>query len=92
MPEYPQRAPTPDVPPLHDAVEGGEQVLDLALSPVEFLGNQKPVWPVLLAQRECVDPPLSFPFGQAAAKISLQARCGLIPVLSGLGEQLHDNF
>src|SRR6266576_3639197 len=28
---------------LDDAVEGGEQLLDLALSPVEFLGNQKSV-------------------------------------------------
>ena len=77
---------------LDDAVEGGEQLLDLALSPVEFLGNQKPVWPVLLAQRERVDPALGLPLSQAAAKISLQAGCSLIPVLSGLGEQLHDNF
>src|SRR6185369_16552651 len=33
---------------LDDAVERGEQLLDLAVSPVEFLGNQKPVWLIML--------------------------------------------
>src|SRR5262249_22327812 len=30
-----------------DAVEGGEQGIDLALAPVEFLGNQEPVWRIV---------------------------------------------
>src|SRR5467141_2416147 len=63
---------------LDDAVEGGQQLLDLAVSPVEFLGNQKPFWPVLLAQREHVDPAIGLPLSQAAAKISLQAGGGLV--------------
>ena len=73
-----------------DAVEGGEQGLDLALSPVQFLGNQKPVGRVLLAQREGVDPVLSLPCSKAAPKVALQAGRGLVALLGGLGEQLQD--
>ena len=74
----------------HDAVEGGEQGLDLALSPVQFLGNQKPVGRVLLAQREGVDPALSLPCSKAAPEVALQAGRGLVALLGGLGEQLQD--
>ena len=55
-----------------DAVEGGEQGLDLALSPVQFLGDQQPVGRVLLAQREGVDPALSLPCGKAAPEVALR--------------------
>ena len=34
----------------HDAVEGGEQGVDLALPPVQLLGNQQPVRRVVLRQ------------------------------------------
>jgi hypothetical protein len=43
------------------AVEGSEQALDLALAPVQFLGNHKPVGRILLAEREGVDPVLRLP-------------------------------
>ena len=69
-----------------DAVEGAEQGLDLALSPIQFLGNQKPVGCVLLAQRESVDPVLSLPCGKAAPEVALQAGRGLVALLGGLGE------
>src|SRR5215475_11942650 len=73
-----------------DAVKGGEQGPDLALSPVEFLGNQESVWRILLAEREVVDAALGLPLSQAAAKIVLDAGRGLIAFLGGLSEQLHD--
>ena len=74
-----------------DAVEGGEQGLDLALSPVELLGDQEPVGRVVFAEREVVDAALGLPFGQAAPQIALQAGGGLVALLGGLGEQLHDD-
>src|SRR5271169_5095345 len=36
----------------------GEQALELALSPVEFLGDEKPIRRIVFAEREVVDPPL----------------------------------
>ena len=74
-----------------DAVEGGEQGIDLALSPVELLGDQRPVRCVPLAQREGVDPAVSLPFSKAASEVVLQAGCGLVALLGGLGEQLQDD-
>ena len=35
----------------HNPVEGGEQSIDLGCAPVQFLGNQQPVWRVLFAER-----------------------------------------
>ena len=35
--------------------------------------------------------PLRFPFGQAAPQIALDAGGGLVALLGGLGEQLHDD-
>ena len=57
-----------------DAVEGGEQGLDLARSPVQLLGDQQPVGRVVFAEREVVDAALALPFGQAAPQIALDAR------------------
>ena len=42
-----------------DAIEGGEQGLDLALPSVKFLRDQQPVRRVALAKCEMVDPPLA---------------------------------
>src|SRR5260370_17485012 len=36
-------------------VEGGEQRPDFALTSIQFLRNQKAVWPVMFSQREIVD-------------------------------------
>ena len=52
----------------YDALEGGEQGIDLARSAVQFFGNQQPVWRVVFAKREFVDAALSFPFSKAAPK------------------------
>src|SRR6266567_4149544 len=52
-----------------DAIEGGEQGLDLASPPVELLGNQQPVGRVVFAERKVVNPPLHLPFGLTAAKV-----------------------
>ena len=73
----------------HDPVEGGEQRLDLALAPVQFLGDQQPVGHILRAEREIGDAALDVPLGQAAAQIGLQPGGGLVALLCGLGEQLH---
>ena len=59
---------------LDDAVEGGEQGLDLARSPIEFLGDHEPVGRVVSAEREVVDAALSLPLGQAAPEVALDAR------------------
>ena len=79
------------MPLVDDAVEGGEQGLDLALSPVQLLGDQQPVRRVVLAEREVVDAASSLPFGKAAPQIALDAGRGLVALLGGLGEQLHDD-
>ena len=47
---------------LNDAVEAGEQGLDLVLSPVQLFGDEQPIGRVVVAQWELVDPALSFPF------------------------------
>src|SRR5262245_55880689 len=66
--------------PVDDAIERGEQGLDLVLPPVEFLGNKKPVGRVVFAERKVIDPVLRLPFGPAAAKVAFEAGGGLITV------------
>ena len=78
-------------PARHDAVEGREQRVDLARAPIEFLGHHQPVRRVVCAEREGVDPALGLPLSQAAPEVALEASRGLIAVLGGLGEQLHDD-
>ena len=68
MPEYPETSTSSGVPLVDDAVEGGEQGLDLARSPVQFLGNQQPVWRVVFAEREVVDAALEPPIQQGSAE------------------------
>src|SRR5262249_10818384 len=76
---------------VHYAIEAGEQGIDFACSPVEFLRNQKSVWRVIFAKGELVDAALSFPFSEAAAEIVFSAESGLVALLSSFREQLHDN-
>ena len=66
---------------LDDAVEGGEQRLDLALAPIQLLGNQQPVGRVLFAEREVVDPALAPPIrpGSAAGRARRRPRSGSAP-------------
>src|SRR5215475_4077603 len=74
-----------------DAVEGGEQGLDLAAASVEFLGDQQPVGRVVFAEWKLVNPVQRLPFGLAAAKVAFEAGGGLIAVFGPLREQLHDD-
>jgi hypothetical protein len=39
----------------HDPVEGGEQGLDLALSPIELFGDQQPVRSIVRSELEPID-------------------------------------
>ena len=77
--------------PLDDAVEGGQQGLDLARPSVQLLGDQEAIRRVLLAERKGFDAPLTLPFGKTAPKVILDAKGGLVARLGGLGEQLHDD-
>jgi hypothetical protein len=38
-----------------NAVKGGEQDLDLALTPIQLLWNQESVWRVVFAERKVID-------------------------------------
>ena len=49
------------------AIEGGEQGLDLALSPVQLLGDQQPIGQIAFAERKGLDAPVALPFGQSSA-------------------------
>src|SRR5262249_24846391 len=61
-----------------DAIEGGEQFLDLARPAVELFGDQQAVGNVVLAERERGDAPMSLPFGETAPQVSRDARGGLV--------------
>ena len=52
---------------LDDALEGGEQGLDLALAPVQLLGDQQPVGRVVFAEREVVDASVGLPLAPGSA-------------------------
>ncbi len=73
------------------AVEGGEQALDLALSPIQLLGHQQPVCAIVSARREGQDASASLPFEETSPEVGFDAGSGLIAFLGGLGQQLHDD-
>src|SRR5258708_24822084 len=75
----------------HDTVEGCEQYVDFALSPVQFLRDQQSVRGVVLGQKEWIDPTVRLPFRQAPPKIGFEAGGGLVALLRVLGEELHDD-
>src|SRR5579864_9443799 len=74
-----------------DAVESSEEGLNFRCSPVQFFGNQQPVWRVLFAERKFIDPAAPFPFGKTALKIARNAGSRLVALLSRLSEQLQDD-
>ena len=76
---------------LDDAVERGEQGVDLARPAVQFFWDQEPVRGVVLPEREFVDPAPGLPFSEAAPQIALDAGRRLVALLGDLGEQLHDD-
>ena len=73
----------------HDALEGREQGVDLALPPVQPLRDHEAVRGVVHAGRERVDPSGRLPCCLAPAKVSLDPSGGLIALLGGLREKLH---
>ena len=73
----------------NDAVEGGEEGVNLAVPPVQLLGDREAIRGVVSARSEVIDPALGLPLGQAAPKIALNSHRCLIPLLRRLGEQLH---
>src|SRR5246500_4069172 len=84
--------------PRRHAVEGAMQARDLALAAVKLLGNDKPVRRVVLAESKL----WAFPLHpctpqtpqiliQAASQVRLESSCGLVALLRGLSEQLHDD-
>ena len=75
----------------HDAVEGGKQGGDLALASVELLRDHQPLRRVLQTKRERLDPADRLPGGEALAEIRLDSRGGLVALLGGLREKLHDD-
>src|SRR5258705_1670349 len=75
----------------HDAVEGGKQGGDLALASVELLRDHQPLRRVLQTKRERLESADRLPGGEALAEIRLDSRGGLVALLDGLGEQLHDD-
>ncbi len=89
-PEYPETRTSSGSPPGYNAIERSEQGVDFGFSPVQFLWNQQPIWRVMFAKGEFVDATLRFPFSETAPKITLDAGCCLVALLSRLGEQLHD--
>src|SRR5262245_3607811 len=74
-----------------NALESGEQGLDLASAPVEFLRNQQPVGRIVLTKWKVINPAPHPPFTLAAAKVALEPAGGLIAVFGYLREQLHDD-
>ena len=73
----------------HDAVEGGEQRVDLALPPVEPLRDQQTVRRVVPTQREGLDAAGRLAIHEAFPQIDHETGGGLVTVLGGLGEELH---
>ena len=74
-----------------DPIERGEQHLNFALPPVEFLGDHKPVRRVVFAERELADSVLGLPRMEASLQIMLDAGRRLIAFLRRFREQLHDD-
>jgi hypothetical protein len=74
------RHPAPD-----DAVEGGNQHLDVARPSIQVVGDQQPVRCVVLAKREIVDAAPKLPLGKTTPQIPLHTGCCLITLLGHLG-------
>ena len=90
-PEYPETRTSSGVPLATDPIERGEQHLNFALPPVEFLGDHKAVRRVVFAERELADSVLGLPRMEASLQIMLDAGRRLIAFLRRFREQLHDD-
>ena len=78
-------------PARDDPVEGRQEPVYLPLPPVQLFREEQPVRDVVGAKRERVDPSVRLPGGETSPQIGRDARGGLIPVLSRLGEEVHDH-
>src|SRR5262249_15080487 len=75
----------------YHAVEARQDGFDLGRSSVRFLGNEQPVWRVVLTNRKFVDAAMSVPFRKAVSKIPFSTGRRLVALLSGFSEQLDDD-
>ena len=74
-----------------DAVERRQQDVDLALAPVELLGDEQPVRRVLGAERKRLDLTGGLQVREAPPQIECEPDGRLVAVLGGLGHELqHD--
>ena len=71
------------------ALERRQQSVDLALAPIQLLGNAQAVGEIQRGERERRDTAARLPLRQAAPQVGGQAGGGLVALLGGLGEQLH---
>src|SRR6266404_654359 len=72
-----------------DTIEGSEQRVNLALTAVQLLRDEKTVRHVVNAEREQVDTTACLPFRQTTMEVCFEARGGLVTLLGSFGEQLH---
>src|SRR5208337_1199928 len=59
------------------AIEGGEQGLDLAISPVQLLRDHKPIGRIAFTKSKALDAPVALPLGKTASQIVFNAGSGL---------------
>jgi len=71
------------------AVEGPQQLVDLAAAAIQLPWDEEPVRDVALADRELVDPALRGPLPLAGFEIRFQAESALVPFLGRLRQELH---
>jgi hypothetical protein len=69
-----------------DAIERGEEGVDLTVPPIQLLGDHQAIRSVMDAGREVVDASLELPLGQTAPQIAFNSRRRLIPILGCLGQ------
>src|SRR3984957_13998507 len=73
----------------HDPVESAEQRLDLVLPAIKLLRHDETFRGIVRAQRERLYAVMGLPVREALPQIDRETSGGLIPVLSGLGQELH---
>src|SRR2546422_208070 len=71
------------------AVEGPQQLVDLAAAAIQLPWDEEPVRDVALADRELVDPALRGPLPLAGFEIRFQTESALVPFLGRLRQELH---
>ncbi len=74
-----------------DPIKCGDEGVDLGLASIQLFRDQQPIRCVVRPQRERVDAAVRLPCRQATPEVGIDACGGLVPVLSGLGQELQDD-